>query len=92
MRVPIRLRRLSLSIATETTTLSQTLTCQLITHQHSATMRISHMEVEHNKVQDQCRIFNYSMLHRDSKDSNNKGVRKQKIQDKGDLNPLKIKC
>ena len=54
-------------------------------------MRISHMEVEHSKVQDQCRIFNISMLHRDSKDNSSKGVKEQKIQGKGYLNPLKIK-
>ena len=54
-------------------------------------MRISHMEVEHSKVQDQCRIFNKSMLHMGSKDSSSKGVKEQKIRDKGDFNPLKIK-
>ena len=92
MRVPVKLRRLSLSMATEATTLSQTLTCQLITHQHKGIMRISHMEVENSKVQDQCKIFNNGMLNKGSKDSSCKGVREQKIHDKGDLNPLKIKC
>ena len=38
------------------------------------------------------RIFNNSMLHKGSKDSSSKGVREQKIQGKGDLNPLNIKC
>ena len=92
MRVPIKLRTLSFSMATEATTLSLTSTCQLITHKHYGTIRISHMEVEHCKVQDQCRIFNNNMLHKGSKDNKSKGVKEQKIQDKGDLNPLKIKC
>ena len=47
--------------------------------------------VEHNKVQDQCIIFNNSMLHMGSKDSSIKEVREQKIKDKGDLIPLKIR-
>ena len=64
MRVPIKLRRLSFSMETEATTLSQTSTCKLITHQHLGTMIISHMEVEHSKVQVRCRIFNNSMLYR----------------------------
>ena len=75
MRVLIKLRRHSFLMLIEATALSQTSTCQLTTHQHSRTMRISHMEVEHNKVQDQCKIFNNSMLHMGSKDNNNKGVR-----------------
>ena len=92
MRVLIKLRRHIFSLLIEATTLSQTSTCQLITHQHLGTMRISHMGVEHNKVQDQCRIFNNSMLHMGSKDSNNKEVIERKIRDKGDLIPLKIRC
>ena len=75
MMVPIKFRRLSFSMAIEATTLSQTSTYQLITHQHSGTMRISHMEAEHSKVQDQCRIFNNSMLYMGSKDNISKGVK-----------------
>ena len=63
MRVLIKLRRHSNS------------TCQLITHQHSGTMRISHMEEEHNKVKDLGRIFNNIMLHLSSNNNNNKEVR-----------------
>ena len=92
MQVPIKLRRHSFSMLIEATTLRQTLTCQLTAHQHSGTMRISHMEVEHIKVQDQCRIFNNSMFHIGSKDNINKEVREQKIRDKRDLIPLKIRC
>ena len=91
MRVPIKLRRHKLSMAVKATILSQTSTCQLTIHQHLETMRISHMVVEHSKVQDLCRIFNKSMLHMGSKDSSSIGVREQKIRDKRDLNPLKIK-
>ena len=75
MRVPIKFRRLSFSLAIEATTLSQTLTYQPITHQHLGTMRISHMEVEHNKVQYQYRSFNNTMLHMGSKDNSSKGVK-----------------
>ena len=74
----------------EAITLSQTSTCQLTTHQHSGTMKISHMEVEHSNVKDRCRIFNNSMLHMGSKDNNSKKVKEKKIKDKGDLIPLKI--
>ena len=57
MRVPIKLRRHSFSMLIEAKNLSLTSTFQLTTHQHSGTMRISHMEEENNKVQDQFRIF-----------------------------------
>ena len=82
MRVRTKLRRHSFLMIIEAITLSQTSTCQLITHQHSGTMRISHMEVELGKVQDQCIIFNNSMLHMGSKDNNSKEVIEQKIRDK----------
>ena len=75
MWVPIKLRRHNFSMLIEATTLSQTSTCQLITHQYSGTMRISHIEVKHSKVQDQCRIFNNSMLHMGSKDNSRQGVK-----------------
>ena len=91
MRVPIKLRRHIISMQIEVTTLSLTSTCQLITHQHSRTMRISLMEEEHNKVKDLSRIFNNIMLHLGS-NKNNKEVREQKIRDKGDLLPLKSRC
>ena len=78
MRVPIKLRRHSFSMLIEATTLSQSSSCQLITRQHSRTMRISHTEVEHSKVPDRCRIFNNSMLHMGSNDSNNKQVKEKK--------------
>ena len=32
-------------------------------------MRISHMEVEHSKAKDLCRIINNSMLHMGSRDN-----------------------
>ena len=50
MRVLIKLRRHSFLMLTEAKPLSQTSTFKLITHHHSGTMRISHMEVEHKKV------------------------------------------
>ena len=80
MRVPIRLRRFNFSMEADATTLSQTSIFQLITNQYSRTMRISHMEAEHNKVQDQCKIFNNSMLHRGFKDSSSKS-RKSKTKE-----------
>ena len=72
MRVPIKLRRHSISMLVEVTTLSPTSTCQLITHQHLGTMRIYHMQVEHNKVKDVGRIFNNIMLHLGSNNNKNK--------------------
>ena len=76
--------------------LSPTSTCQLITHQHSETMRISLLEEEHIKVKDLGRIFNNTMLHLGSNkyknNNNNKDVRGQKIKDKEDLLPLKNRC
>ena len=70
MRVPIKLRRHSISMLIEVTTLSPTSTCQLITHQHLGTMIIYHMEVEHSKVKDIGRIFNNIMLHLGSNNNN----------------------
>ena len=75
MRVLIKLRRHSFSMLVEAISLSQASTCQLTTHRHLRSMRISHMEVEHSNVQDQCRIFNNSMLHMGSTDNSNKEVR-----------------
>ena len=93
IRVPIKLRRHIISMQIEITTLSPTSTCQLITHQHLGTMRISLMEEEHNKVKDLSRIFNNIMLHLGSNNNNNnKEIKEQKIRDKGDLFPWKNKC
>ena len=75
MKILIKLRRHSFSMLIEATTLSQTSTFQLMTHQHSGTMRISHMEVEQSKLQDRCRIFINNMLHMGSKVSSSKKVR-----------------
>ena len=63
MRVPIKLRRHGISMLIEVTTLSPTSTWQLITHQHLGTMRIYHMEVEHNKVKDLGKNLNNITLH-----------------------------
>ena len=71
MRDPIKLRRHSISMHIEVTTLSPTSTCQLITHQHSGTISISLMEEEHIKVKDLGRIFNNIMLHLGSNNNNN---------------------
>ena len=49
MRVPIKLRRHNILMLLEFTILSLTLTCNLITHRDSGTMRISHIGEEHNK-------------------------------------------
>ena len=78
MRVPIKLRSHSILMLLEVTILSPTSTCQLITHQHSGTMRISHMGEKHSKVTDLGRIFN-TMLHlgsyNNNKNSSSKEVR-----------------
>ena len=71
MRVPIKLRRHNISMLIEFTILSPTSTCQLITHQHSGTMRISHIGEKHSKVKDLDRIFNNIMLHLGSNNNNN---------------------
>ena len=94
MRVPIMLRRHNISMLIEVTVLILTSTCQLTTHQHIGTMRISLMEEEYNKVKDLGRTFNKIMLPLDSNNNNNnnKEVREQKIRGKGDLPPLKNIC
>ena len=95
MRVPIKLRRHSISMLIEVTTLSPKLNCQPITHQHSGTMRISHMEVEPSKFKDLGKIFNNIILHLGSNNNNynsSKEVKEQKIGNKGDLFPLMNKC
>ena len=94
MRVPIKLRRHNILMLIEVTILSSTSTCQLITHQHSGTTRISHIGEGHSKVKDFGRISNYIMLHlgsnnNNNNNTNNKEVREQKIRDKGDLLHLK---
>ena len=92
MRVPIKLRRHSISMQIGVTILSPTSTCQLITHQHSGTMRISHMGEEHSKVEDLGKISNNTMLHLGSNNNSSKEVKEQKIRDKGDILPLKNRC
>ena len=61
---------------------------------HSGTMRISQMEVEHNKVRDLGRIFNNIMFHLGSNNNNksNREVREHKIRDRGYLFPLRNIC
>ena len=71
MSVPIKLRRHNILMLLEVTILSPTSTCQIITHQHSRIMRISHMGEEHNKVKDLGRIFNNTLLHLGSNNNNN---------------------
>ena len=69
----------------EVTILIPTSTCQLITHQHSRTMKISHIGEEHNNVKDLGKICNNIMLHLGSKNNNNnshKEVREKKIREK----------
>ena len=95
MRVPIELRKHSILTLLEVTILSPTSTCQLITHHHSGTMRISHMGEEYSKVTDLGRIFNNIMLNlgsNNNNNNNNKEVRWKKIRDKGDFVPLKNRC
>ena len=95
MRVPIKLRRHSILMLLEVAILSSTSTCQLITHLHSRTMRISHMGEEHSKVTNLGKIFNNTMLHLGSNNNNNNNsneVRGYKIRDKEDLLPLMNRC
>ena len=52
MSVPTKLRRHNTSMLIGVTLSSSTSTYPLTTHQHSGTMRTSHMEEEHGKVKD----------------------------------------
>ena len=69
---------------------SPTSTCPLTIHQHSGTMRTSHMVEEHNNVKDLDRICNNIMPHMGSK--NGKQDREQMIRGRGDLIHLKTIC
>ena len=62
MRVPTKLRRHNTSKQIGAILLSPTSTYPLTTHQHSRTMRTSHMEEEHGKVRDLDRIYSKSCL------------------------------
>ena len=55
-------------------------------------MKTCLMEVEYKRVQDQCRTFSSSMLHKDSKDSSNKAAKELKIRAKGGPNILRSRC
>ena len=92
MRVPIKLRRHSFLMLIKATILSQTSTCQLITHQHSETMRISHMDLQHSKDKDLCRIINSSNDNMVSKDSSSRTARGLKIRGKKGPSLLKNRC
>ena len=88
MRVPTKLRRHSISMLIEVTTLSPTSTCQLITHQQLGTMRISHMREEHSKVKDTGRIFNNIMLHLGSDNNNNNSNNKEVKEHKSGIKEI----
>ena len=94
MRVPTKFRRHGTSMPIGATLLSPTSTYPLTTHQHLGTMRISHMEEEHNKFKDLDRICSNIMPHLGSNNnsSNNKQDREQKIRGRGDLIPLRTIC
>ena len=94
MRVTTKLRRHSTSMQIGAKLLSPTSTCPFITHQHSGTMRISHIEEEHIKVKDLDRIYNNIMpqLGSNNNSSNNKQDIEQKIKGRGDLIPLRTIC
>ena len=75
------------------TLLSLTSTFPLTTHQHSGTMRNSHMVEEHNKVKYLDRICNNIMPHKGSNNnSSSKQDKEQIIRGRGDLIPLKTRC
>ena len=63
MRVPTKLRRHSTSMPIGAILLSLTSTYPLTTHRHLGTMRISHMEEEHNKFKDLDKICSNIMPH-----------------------------
>ena len=71
MRVLTRLRRHSTGMLKGATLSRKTPTCPLIAHQHSRTMRISHMVEEHSKVKDLDRICNNIMPYPGSNNNNN---------------------
>ena len=91
MRVPTKLRRHSTLMPIGAKLLSPTSTYPLTTHQHSGTMRISHIEEEHNKFKDLDIICSNIMPHLGS-NSNSKQDREQKMRGKGDLIPLMTRC
>ena len=94
MRVPTKLRRHNTSMPKGAIRLSPTSTSPLTTHQHSKTMRISHMEEEHSKFKDLDIICSNIMPHLGSNNNciNSKQDREQKIRGRGDLIPLRTIC
>ena len=94
MRVPTKLRRHSTLMTIRAILLSPASTYPLTTHQHSGTMRISHMEKEHSKFKDLNKICRNIMPHLGSNNncSNNKQDSEKKIKGRGDLIPLRTRC
>ena len=64
----------------------------LLTHQHRGTMKISYMEVEHNKAKDLCKTINNNTLHMGSKDSSSRTTREPRIRAKEGPSLLKNRC
>ena len=96
MRVPTKLMRHSTLMPIGAKLLSPTLTYPFITHQHSRTMKISHMDGERNKFKDLDRMCSNVIPHlgsnNNNSNSNNKHNREQKIRGRGDLIPLRTRC
>ena len=70
MMVPSKLRRHSTSMLVGAPLSSPTSTCLLTIHQHSGTMRTSHMGKQHSKIKDLDRMFSNIMPHQGSNNSN----------------------
>ena len=92
MRVLIRLRRLSFFNGNKSYNFKPNL--NLPTHYTPILRNHENFSYRGGAQQGPRPVQNFfnSMLHKGSKDSSSKGVREKKIQDKGDLNLLKIKC
>ena len=89
---PYQVEEAQLWVETKVTILSPTPTFQPTTHQHRGTIRISHMEVEHNKVRDLCRTINSNILHMGFRDSNSRAARELRIMAKEGPSLLRSRC
>ena len=82
-------RKFSLLMAIGVTPLSPIQIFQLTTHQPWETMRISHMDLQHSKDRDLCRIISSNMVNMVSKDNNNRTAKGLRIRAREGLSLMK---
>ena len=92
MKVPTIWRKLSIFKEIGAIILIPTKTFQPFIHLPLETMRTCLLEVECNKVKDQCRTLSKIMLHMFSKDNTTRAVIEQTIQAQGGPNLLRNGC